>query len=276
MTTILLRRARPLLGTLVSIQVRVDKEEAAQARALAAIEAAFVEVDLMHCLMSAHAQDSDLARLAAATAGEQVHLHPHTRAVLRLAQHWCRASGGAFDAQAAGERLAQAGLRPGLAGRGASASARFLGLDLSHDQALSCPGPLRLDLGGLAKGYAVDQAVRVLREQGVSSGLVNAGGDLRAFGPASWPIEVEHPGLRVRTRRLLRLREGAVASSSRWGPYSEFITTRRRSGSWSHCTVLARDCASADALTKWALQARDPALQLRMALSRQGGRMWRD
>jgi thiamine biosynthesis lipoprotein len=265
----LVRRARPLLGTLVTVQARVGP--AGADAAWAAMDAAFDEVALVHGLMSAHEPGSDLARLARARAGERVALHPHTRAVLRLAQAWCRASGGAFDAHAAGERLARRGRRPALRG-GDGTPGRFLQLNLEAETIVA-DGPLRLDLGGLAKGYAVDQAVRVLRAHGVDAGLVNAGGDLRAFGDALWCIELQHPASTERTQRLLRLREGAVATSVRG---DDFVTTRRQPGSWRRSTVLARDCASADALTKWALQARAPSLQLHAALARAGGRLWRD
>jgi thiamine biosynthesis lipoprotein len=264
----IVRRARPLLGTLVSVQVR-GADEASDA----AIEAAFAEIAMIHRLMSAHAQDSELARLAHARAGERVVLHPHTMAVLRLAQTWCRASAGAFDAQRAGERLAALGCRPGLQwveeGAGRLADVQF------EEDAVQVPGPLRLDLGGIAKGYAVDQAVSVLRTRGIHSGLVNAGGDLRAFGPHAWRVDVQHPAVWSRTQRLLRLRDAAVASSVR-ADSSEFITTRRRPATWRRCTVLARDCASADALTKWALQQPAPSLQLRAALARAGARLWRE
>ena len=265
----LLRRAQPLLGTLVVVQARVGTAGAQDAGA--AVDAAFDEVARVHRLMSAHEPGSDLARLAQARAGERITLHLHTRAVLQLAQAWCRASGGAFDAQAAGERLARIGRRPALRG-GDGTPGRFLQLNFDAGTVVA-DGPLRLDLGGLAKGYAVDQAVRVLRAHGIEAGLVNAGGDLRAFGNALWSIELQHPSVAVRTQRLLRLREGAVATSVRG---DDFVPTRRRPASWQRSTVLARDCASADALTKWALQARAPSLQLRAALAHAGGRLWRD
>lgn len=259
-------RARPLLGTLVTVQVRGE-----HAGAKAAIEAAFAEVALVHRLMSAHAPDSELARLARARPGEPVALHPHTAAVLRLAQSFYRASGGAFDPQAAGERLADAGCRAGLCSPDA-ATGRFADLVLDDDT-VQPDGPLRLDLGGIAKGYAVDQAVAALRGHGIASGLVNAGGDLRAFGSTPWRIELQHPTVWARSQPLLRLCEGAVATSVAG---DEFITTRRRAFAWQRCTVLARDCASADAFTKWGLQQRAPSLQLHAALARAGARLWRD
>ena len=264
----LVRRARPLLGTLVSLQVR-----GANPASDAAIDAAFTEIATIHRLMSAHAHDSDLARLAGARSGERIGLHPHTIAVLRLAQAWCRASAGAFDAQRAGERLAALGCRPGLQSMAAVAG-RLADVQFEED-AIRATGALRLDLGGIAKGYAVDQAVSVLRAHGITSGLVNAGGDLRAFGPHAWRIDIQHPAVWSRTQRLVRLRDAAVATSVR-ADTSEFVATRRRPAAWRRCTVLARDCASADALTKWALQQPAPSLQLRAALTRAGARLWRD
>lgn len=262
----LTRRARPLLGTLVTIQVAQADDDALQA-----VEAAFGVIALVHERMSAHSPASDLARLARARAGEAIAVHPHTAAVLRLACLWRERSGGAFDAGLAGRRLAGLGLRPALAaGKGLALQEMRLDGDVVHAE-----GPVVLDLGGIAKGYAVDMAVQVLRQRGVPSGLVNAGGDLRAFGPRAWRIELQHPVVTTRTRRLLSLRDAALASSTRTAANGEFVATRRWPARWQCSTVLARDCASADALTKWALQAPEPALQLRSVLARNGARMWR-
>ena len=267
----MLRRARPLLGTLVSIQVPLDslrEEDAGHA-----VEQAFAIVARIHHAMSAHAPDSDLARLAHAAPGQALHLDPCTVTVLRVAQAWRRASNGGFDPQAAGERLARSKLRPALAAAPAGVSS-LAGLRFVDERTVLPEGPLAIDLGGIAKGYAVDQAVAKLRAHGVAAGLVNAGGDLRAFGAHAWPIELQHPELPARTRRLLRLREGAVATSL-GADHPGFVATRRSPARWRSCTVLARDCVTADALTKWALQDHEPSLQLRRSLREAGARMWR-
>lgn len=268
MSGVLLRRAQPWLGTLVSIQVEVED---CDARAPAhAVDAAFARIARVHALMSAHDAGSDLGRLARARAGEPMKLDAHTVAVLRIAQRWRTASRGAFDPEAAARRLA--GRRPGVAaahdGTGRLASLRVL----DAQTVVSDGGPLPLDLGGIAKGYAVDDAVQALQAAGMRSGLVNAGGDLRAFGPRAWAIEVQHAAVTARTRRLLRLRDGAIASSTR---NTDFVTTRRHAPAWESGTVLARDCATADALTKWALQEREPSLRLCAALRSAGARLWR-
>ena len=81
----------------------------------------------------------------------------------------------------------------------------------------------RLDLGAIAKGFAVDKAVGVLNARGVSAALVNLGGNVGVFGPAPgggpWSVGIQHP----REDRLIgevRLTEGAVATS---GDYDRFF-----------------------------------------------------
>lgn len=267
-----LHRARPLLGTLVTIQLADDAHGAATLQG--AVDAAFDTIARIHVCMSAHEPASDLGRLARARPGECLPVQPHTAAVLRLAQHWQRASAGSFDPHRAGRRLAQLGLRPALPGATADEGS-LAGLRVRADS-VETDGPLGLDLGGIAKGYAVDQAVAVLRAHGISAGLVNAGGDLRAFGPRAWPVDVQHPVVWSRTRRLLRLRDAAVATSLAAPANAQFVRTRGRAPRWHCATVLARDCVTADALTKWALQAAAPSLQLRATLARHGARMWRE
>jgi thiamine biosynthesis lipoprotein len=119
---------------------------------------------------------------------------------------------------------------------------------------------LRLDLGGIAKGFAVDQAVRSLKRAGVAWGLVNAGGDLRAFGSRAWPIHVRHPAAPGQLIAVGTLREGAVATSAPYfsermqggQPTSALFdpTTERSIVAPISATVFARTCLFADALTK--------------------------
>ena len=120
-----------------------------------------------------------------------------------------------------------------------------------------------LDLGGVAKGFAVDEAVRVLRNAGVVAGIVNAGGDLRSFGykPGKrlWKIGIQDPDDPQELAGILEVGEVSVATSGDYQRYFEFEGTRyhhildpstgypARSGIRS-ATVLARDCALADAL----------------------------
>ena len=300
-----LRRGQPLLGTLVTLQLEPWLDGDAPRLQMAAT-AAFAVVAHIGRVMSAHCPTSDLGRLARVEPGSAlpVVLDPHTVAVLRAAQHWQRLSTGAFDPVAAARALAAAGLRPAFTRSGSTDAQapgrltrlRFVGID----QVL-IDGPLALDLGGIAKGYAVDLAVETLRSHGVRSGLVNAGGDLRAFGPRRWPVAVARRGaggLRIDEGPHMLCDAALATSESDW-PGSELIATARHSsrrraqhgctgdiGNFQGhdredihccCTVQAHDCTSADALTKWGLQARSRAASVRLArvLRASRAQLWR-
>lgn len=119
---------------------------------------------------------------------------------------------------------------------------------------------LRIDVSGIAKGYAVDRAIQALVDSGMTAGRVNAGGDLRVFGNATQTIHVRHPAVPARSLPLVELSVGAAATSA--GYYTSrrhrgrMVTplihprTRAACGTGRSVTVLAQDCMSADALTK--------------------------
>ena len=91
-------------------------------------------------------------------------------------------------------------------------------------QACLDPGRASIELGGIAKGYAVDRACEVLMDLGVKAGMVWAGGDLRVFGAkrdgTPWRIAVRHPRKPNEFLRVLEIREGAVATSGDYERYS--------------------------------------------------------
>src|SRR5204862_7872477 len=121
---------------------------------------------------------------------------------------------------------------------------------------VSLDKPARLDLGGIAKGYAVDLAIAALKQAGATSGLINAGGDLRAFGDAAWPVTVVDPATRQGLVQV-ELRRAALATSAglRGGTALSFEHLAKAAPRWTSVTVRAPDACDADALTKivWAL-----------------------
>lgn len=78
---------------------------------------------------------------------------------------------------------------------------------------------VRIDLGGIAVGFAVDRAVAILKSDGVKEGLVDAGGDIRVFGDRVWRVGIKHPR-KQGLIRVLKLRDRAVATS---GDYERFF-----------------------------------------------------
>ena len=246
----MIARCRPLLGTYVEIRARDSTLDCAAV----AIEHAFAAVEQVQGLMSFHARDSELSRLNRAAHRRARRVHPWLHRVLRLAARLHRESAGLFD-PAIAPRLVEAGLLPRPAGAPRPASgATMMDVELLEGSRVRFRKPLWLDLGGIAKGFAVDAAVAMLRANGVRAGAVNAGGDLRVFGEEAQLVHLRDPAQPARVRPLGALRCGACATSggyftdgARWATIDPRGGARPRTGSIS---VIAHRCAVADALTK--------------------------
>lgn len=272
----MIARAKPLLGTIVTIQAQA---EATDTLAMAAIGKAFEAIAHVGAVMSAHDPDSDLGRLSRAQAGQVVSLDAHTINVLKASQYWNRVSAGAFNPVKAAQRLASMGTRPGLM-PGASVYHGMADLDFVSATQVKIKGPLCIDLGGVAKGYAVDQAIAALTRHGISHAVVNAGGDIRVLGDQGFPVDIRHAGDRLRDRlvqRVRRLRNAALATSVAEHADTEFVrTVSCKDNVWRSATVMARDCMTADALTKWVLQSSLWCPRLKMTLREHQATIWRN
>lgn len=259
------RRARPLLGTLVDIQAQGDSLAAVDA----AIARAFAAVQTVHALMSYHDPASDVSRLNRMGPGTTT-VDPHTWEVLADARRIAEASGGRFDVTV-GPELVRHGYLPRHPDFPAPApDADWQDIELLPENRIRLARPLLLDLGGIAKGYAVDCAIRALQDAGMTAARVNAGGDLRVFGSAEDTLHVRHPTMATCLLPLCQISEGAVATSatyysrrkSRTGPVSPLIdaATRRPCAASCSVSVFAARCTLADALTKIVFADRDAAL----------------
>jgi thiamine biosynthesis lipoprotein len=260
-----IRRCRPLLGTFVEI-IAFGMEEA---KSRTAINAAFAAVEKIQTLMSAHDPASELSLLNREAASRSVSVSAQTFEVLGRAGKLARESGGAFDITVA-PTLAEWGLLPANLRRQDQGSWRDV--LLLRGRQVCFRRPLALDLGGIAKGFAVDRAIESLQAHGVKAACVNAGGDLRVFGELPSTIHLRHPARPQRFTRTITLRESALATSSpcfterRWqkqrvshlvNPLSHQAITGAVS-----VTVCAGECWLADALTKVVLNAPSRAQEL--------------
>lgn len=240
----MLKRCRPLLGTFVEISADCEP----------GIEAGFEAIARVHRLMSAHEPDSDLSRINCLAHRDAVEVDPWTAFVLERALYWSRRSGGAFDIVRAGKSALQRGLLPRHPGQPPVIASHWTWLTL-QGTAVTLLKPACLELGGIAKGFAVDRAIQAMREAGATVGLVNSGGDVRGFGPQPWPITIVEPMTR-RAAVAVELQDIALATSA--GLPSEsglvFAHLPAASGEWLSVTVKAASCCDADALTKvvWA------------------------
>ena len=250
-----IQRARPLLGTIVSI--RIDAAPSVEAHRW--IEAAFEAVEAIHRLMSFHEPSSDVSRLNREAAERAVRVHPSTFSVLARAVSFAAASDGAFDVTVAA-KLVEHGLLPRPEGACVpDPAASWRDIELSPDGRVRFHRPLWIDLGGIAKGFAVDQAFARLPDEPKLQRCINAGGDLRVAGPVqqlvylqSLSSDAEQPAMMLQNASLASstgINRERTGSSEMLGPHLHGVY-RRFVGNHSFVSVIAPECVVADALTK--------------------------
>lgn len=257
-----------IMGTscrLLAVPPREASAEEAQAIATRAVAEAEAALRAVEAEMSAFIEGSPISRLNRAPAGQAVRLPPAVLEVLRASAAAARATDGAFDVtcrpllelwRAAGK----SGRAPDPAEVAAARTRSALGaLELGATTATKAAPGLEVDLGGIAKGYAIDQATARMLAAGASAGLVDVGGDLRVFGAPPradrWDVRVRSP-FGEGTLVTLRVPPSAVCTS---GDYFRYVVIGGRR--YSHivdprtgypttpvhsATVIAPDAMSAD------------------------------
>ena len=254
------RRMRPLLGTLVELRI----EGLDSARATRACEQAFAEIAAIHRLMSFHESGSDLGRLHRAGTGTPVRVDARTYDVLDQALCIAAATQGRFDPTVAAQQVARGLLPQPASPSSPDPAARWHDIELVGHCRVRLTRPLWVDLGGIAKGYAVDRAVELLVAAGATQVCVNAGGDIRVAGPCSETINLRtHAG--IAAVPALEITDAAVATSA--GPFPGADgralrihvdgRTRRAVGTGRVVSVVASRCLVADALTKVVMAGAD-------------------
>ena len=198
----LTRQPEGIMGTSCLLVVRSgpDGEEQAQL-ALDAAEAALRTVEAR---MSNWIDASEISRLNAAPEGRVIELSPELAYVLHAARNAWVQSDGAFDATCRPlielwKRASKQNRMPTPeAIREAREASQWTDFVLEDNHIMKTRATARIDLGGIAKGYGIDRALLAMQQVGVPGGMVNVGGDLRAFGMgpegrAGWTIDVRDP-----------------------------------------------------------------------------------
>mgnify|MGYP002152140889 CR=1 FL=1 len=224
-----LRQSRIIMGT--SVEIAVSQTQAAKAEEV--MEAAFREVQRIDFLMSNYREDSEISRVNRDAGKKETKVSPEMLRMIERAIEFSSLSEGAFDITIGpvfrlwnfreGKFPEEKNLRENLKKVGY----RQIKIDRSRSSIFLQEEGMEIDLGAIAKGYAVDSASAVLKEKGIENFLVNAGGDLKVSGSKEkgvpWIVGIQHPRLPSQMVAKLSPRQAGVATS---GDYKKFFIER--------------------------------------------------
>ncbi len=226
--TIQHEEVRQVMGTLAAVRVWADNVPVGRA----AVDTAFAVLVEVDSLMSTWNGNSPLSRLNRAPVDQWVPVGPDVCRVLAAAVELSRLTGGAFDPMVLPlVRLWRfQGGKATLPAAADLAAARALvdvgALAVEATRARLRRAGMAVDLGGIAKGYALDRAAAAMRSVGARGGVLDLGGNLLVFGVGAGRevavVDPRHPGQLVLT---VPLPAGAVATS---GQYERFVTIEGR------------------------------------------------
>lgn len=251
----------------MGVPFKITMYAPSQAAAEKAADGAFARIKQLNDIMSDYEYDSELSALSrTAGTGQTVKISDDLWRVLAAAQRFSVASEGAFDVTIGSmvthwRRARRTGELPTAQQLAAARdSFGYTNLVLDWGKAQITKQNVRLDLGAIAKGYAADEALKVLRAQGIRRAIVAASGDM-AIGDApptkkGWRIQLLNA--EKSRHQFLLLKNCALATSGdlfqhvliNGVRYSHIVDPRTGLGltDQSLVTVVAKDAMTADAL----------------------------
>ena len=220
-----MQREQVAMGTAITVQLWADD----RTRGAAAMAAVMAEMQRIDRCYSPHRDGSELSLVNAAAANGPVRISDELFQLVARAQEFSRLTGGAFDityASAGALYDYREGRLPddiSLARAVQAIGWRHLQLDpMTPALHFTRPG-VRIDLGGFAKGHAVDRCIALLLRHGIRHAIVSAGGDSRVLGDRRgrpWTIAIRDPRCPEGVVALLPLQDVAVSTS---GDYERFF-----------------------------------------------------
>jgi thiamine biosynthesis lipoprotein len=249
-----MKRSRVLLGTFVEVLIDIPITNKKQNEFLQSIcNVVFKEMEIVQELMSIHTKTSEISKINGISSKchpFKITLHPWTYEVLLIAKNISEITGGIFDC-GIGQHLSNKNKDTSFAG--------IRDIEFKDGHQILIPKSIQLDLGGVAKGYAVDRGIEILKRFGIERAIINAGGDLRVYGAINEKIFIQQRDFRDEWILLGELTDGAVATTGslfkvkkdqkRMARVIHPITGKEIKSQLSY-SVVAPSCVVADGLTK--------------------------
>ncbi len=218
---------RYLMGTTVELIVLAPDRSAAEK----AVERAYGEIERIERLLSVRRADSAISEINRSAGKRPVRVDEETYRLIQESLRFSKMSRGAFDITVQGMAEIWDFRRDGFRVPGPDRVLKGLErvgwskirLDESDSSVFLEKEGMRISLGAIAKGYAADRAVGILRSSGIESGIVSAGGDLIAFGRKEngkvWKVGVRNPRDHKKNICVLPASDRAVATSGDYERY---------------------------------------------------------
>ncbi|WP_078083021.1 FAD:protein FMN transferase [Microbulbifer mangrovi] len=214
-----------IMGTEVHLQFWHESGEAAETITSAVME----EFRRIDAALSPYKENSELSRVNRQAGQQSMQISDELASILDKSLWYSKKTRGAFDITYAtlgslydfrkGERADQETTEDLLP----SVNYRHVSLDRKNRTLKFLDSRTKIDLGGIAKGYAVDRAVAILQQYGVQNASVSAGGDARLLGDKRgkpWLIGIRHPRDRSKNAAVIPLENTAISTS---GDYERFF-----------------------------------------------------
>lgn len=270
-----IEKSHLLMGTVVQIKAAVCKGDD-EAKTRAAINKAFDEMRRIEGVFSVYKKDSEVSKINRLRRNERLLISREVMDLIEMAVEFSEKTEGVFDitVKPLVDLWNKAKISKKLPSDGEVKHAlertgyKFISLDRTRYTISFKKDGMGLDFGGMAKGYATDRAIRILKENGVKDALVNSGGDMYCLGRKTskdlWNVGIRHPRDKDKVFLEIGLEDRAVDTS---GDYEKFFTRGGRR--YSHiidmrtgypvvndvvsATIIAPYCTIADMLATTSL-----------------------
>ena len=225
--SVVVKRSRMLMGTLVFVTVVASDRETAQRAATAGLD----EIRRLEELLSTWISSSDISKINKEAGHASVHVNQETYELLQRSLEVAKLTQGGFNI-AIGPAVEQWGFpeHPKLAKKDQLVAVkpltdlRLLELQPSPRAAYLAEKGMRIDIGGIGKGFAADKAATVMQQLGATAGVVALSGDIKTFGVMpdgeQFVFGIQHPRHPQRLLGKIQLENEAVSTA---GDYQQFF-----------------------------------------------------